>query len=98
MLAARIAPTPGSQPLAHQRQGVPRNRGAGVHQDAALALETPLHDEQDFAARMRAAATITLLAPVAELASAPVARVRLPWEVLGADGMPTDTPLAALLK
>lgn len=83
--------------------GLPMLAGSDIHCApwptlSGIALETPLRDERDFAARIRAAATITLLAPVAELASAPVARVRLPWEVLGADGMPTDTPLAALLK
>ena len=83
--------------------GLPMRAGSDIHSVpwpmlCGVAFETPLADERDFAARLRAKAPLTLLAPMQELAEAPVARVRLPWEVLGEGGKPIDMPLSILLR
>ena len=65
---------------------------------AGVEFATPLADEQDLAARVRAAQPMELYAPVAQLASAPLQPVRLPVEVLGKDAQTVDIPLAQLLR
>ena len=82
--------------------GLPMLAGTDIHSlpwpsYAGVAFETPLHDAQDFAARVRSHAPITLLAPVEQLADAPVSPVMLPCEVLGEGGAVLHTPLSALL-
>ena len=64
---------------------------------AGVGFDTPLQNELDFAGRIRAHKPITMLAPVADLAAAPLAPVRLPVEVLGDGGKVENIALTSLL-
>lgn len=77
--------------------------GADIHScpcptPSGVAFATPLADAQDFAARVRAHAPLTLLTPADAFAAETLPTLALPVEVLGADGLPGSTPLATLLR
>jgi hypothetical protein len=65
---------------------------------SGIELDTPLLDEKDFAARVRERAPVGLIAPVDALAGAPLAPVRLPYEVTGEGGRAINISLARLLR